>query len=566
MDYAVRFVECHRAEIIQRTTPVDPILDILLMKNIISHEMYTVIRAALTSQEKMRSLYTALQSRQSKAAFYEALKQQNPYLVRDLAVSFVDKHRDELNKHMDLKSTADELNSQGHTELSSKFKEALITSINTTLSDVLETLDEPEKEVLYTSLKVQNPHLVQKLDMPKGFILPFFGGNKILGTGSEDTIVYKAKFDERTVAVKRVKKELVKIALIELELLRTLDDHPNVVRYFYNWVDDKYQYIILELASSTLKEYIEEKDKRISELDPVSLLQQIMSGLAYLHLHKIVHRDIKPTNILLSLPDMKGNVKAMISDFGLGKQLDQDNSTYSKGSGSVGTLRWMAPEAHESESVKPGYGVDIFSAGCVFYYVLSDGSHAFGKNILRNIFTGKHELDKLKADVHQHVLAKHLIVRMLSLDPKSRPTAETALHHPLFWDSWQQLDFMQEISDLLEYQKDKLTHLEENSSDVVKEDWTKHITDGLMKDLQRRRPYDGHKVQHLLRAIRNSKHHYSDKRKEEMGPIPEGLVSYFTTRFPTLLLHTYEVMIQCGVIPKLLPQNQSSGRLVITGP
>ncbi|XP_036387862.1 serine/threonine-protein kinase/endoribonuclease IRE1-like [Megalops cyprinoides] len=565
MDYAVQFVERHQPELIQRVTLVDPIVDKLLSTRVISNEMYANIRAAFTSQDKMRMLYSVLQSRQSKAAFYEALNRDNPYLVQDLAVPFVDKHRDELSVHMDLKSTADELNSQGHTELSFKFEKALTRSNNTTLSDVLKTLDEPEKELFYTSLKVQNPHLVQKLDMPKGFKPPLFDGN-ILGKGSEDTIVYKAKFDERTVAVKRVKKKLVKIALIELELLRKLDGHPNVVRYFYNWVDDKYQYIILELASSTLKEYIEEKDKRISELDPVSLLQQIMSGLAYLHCHKIVHRDIKPTNILLSQPDINGNIKAMISDFGLGKQLDQDKSTYSKGSGSVGTLHWMAPEAHESESVKPGYSVDIFSAGCVFYYVLSEGSHAFGKNILKNIFTSKHELDKLKADVHQHVLAKHLIVRMLSFEPKSRPTAETVLHHPLFWDSWQQLDFMQEISDLLEYGKDTVTHLEENSADVVKGDWTKHITDGLMEDLQRRRRYDGCKVQHLLRAIRNCKHHYSDKRKEEMGSIPEGLVSYFTTRFPTLLLHTYEAMIHCGVVPKLLPQNQSSGRLVITEP
>lgn len=62
-----------------------------------------------------------------------------------------------------------------------------------------------------------------------------------------------------------------------------------------------------------------------------------------------VHRDIKPHNVLISLPDARGSVRAMISDFGLCKKLDAGRISFSRRSGAAGTEGWIAPEMLDPE-------------------------------------------------------------------------------------------------------------------------------------------------------------------------------------------------------------------------
>eukprot|EP00063_Salmo_salar_P083667 XP_014058502.1 PREDICTED: serine/threonine-protein kinase/endoribonuclease IRE1-like isoform X1 [Salmo salar] len=90
------------------------------------------------------------------------------------------------------------------------------------------------------------------------------------------------------------------------------------------------------------------------------LLQQTMIGLKHLHSHKIVHRDVKPHNILLK--DHSGSVTVKISDFGMSKQLVDGRQSYSMRSGALGTMGWNAPEVlDESRKVNPIY----VNSGCI---------------------------------------------------------------------------------------------------------------------------------------------------------------------------------------------------------
>lgn len=109
-----------------------------------------------------------------------------------------------------------------------------------------------------------------------------FNAEEILGKGCEGTFVFKGKFDNRSVAVKRVLPECFTFANREVELLRESDYHPNVVRYYCMEQDKQFRYIALELCAATLQDYIE--GKFVAEnISAIEILQQATCGLKHLH-------------------------------------------------------------------------------------------------------------------------------------------------------------------------------------------------------------------------------------------------------------------------------------------
>ncbi|OXB64849.1 hypothetical protein ASZ78_006587 [Callipepla squamata] len=296
--------------------------------------------------------------------------------------------------------------------------------------------------------------------------------------------------------------------------------------------------------------------KRVSETTAGAGIKKYARGSNTVHqaVFVTVHRDLKPHNILISMPNAHGKVKAMISDFGLCKKLAVGRHSFSRRSGVPGTEGWIAPEMlSEDCKENPTYTVDIFSAGCVFYYVVSEGSHPFGKSLQRqaNILLGAYSLESLDAGRHEDVVARDLIEQMINMDPQKRPSASCVLQHPFFWSLEKQLQFFQDVSDRIE--KEALDgpivkQLERGGREVVKMDWREHITVPLQTDLRKFRSYKGGSVRDLLRAMRNKKHHYRElppEVQETLGSIPDDFVRYFTARFPRLLLHTYRAMRIC---------------------
>ncbi|GMR35830.1 hypothetical protein PMAYCL1PPCAC_06025, partial [Pristionchus mayeri] len=267
-----------------------------------------------------------------------------------------------------------------------------------------------------------------------------FNLNDVLGYGSMGTTVYKGKLnDAREVAVKRVLNQNQIQIDREVKALIETDSHDNVIRYFDMESDSYFHYLTLELCIATLHDYVEKKseikESSVLAFAPVEILRQISKGLAHLHSKTIVHRDLKPENVLFC--NRGGTMRAVISDFGLCKKHRPDMHSLSKGSGTVGTYGWTAPEALKGESTVDSYPMDIFSLGCIFYYVLTGGSHPFGDPILRtsHIYKGLYKLRGLKDE------SKRLIALTLSAFPASRPSAITILLHPLFWGMKEQLDF-----------------------------------------------------------------------------------------------------------------------------
>ncbi|KAI8584377.1 hypothetical protein K450DRAFT_219550 [Umbelopsis ramanniana AG] len=422
----------------------------------------------------------------------------------------------------------------------------------------------------------------------------------ILGYGSHGTIVYKGTFDGRDVAVKRLLVDFYDIASQEVRLLQESDDHPNVIRYYFKEERERFLYIALELCYGSLYDYIE-KSSIVTDLhlldtvNPAKILYQMISGLHHLHSLKIVHRDIKPQNILIApaktkpgQPKNSSNVRVMISDFGLCKKLDADQSSFHNTTASAaGTIGWRAPEllsgqassgsgsGHSNNSI-PGQdksasslssttdtligtvrvtrAIDIFSAGCLFYYVLSQGEHPFGDKFSRevNILKNQYNLDRLEDLGDNAIEAKDLIERMISANPKDRPSAEQIMIHPYFWNNTQRLAFLQDASDRFEIEERNppsplLQALEANAPQVVGRDWYKRLDRVVVNDLGKFRKYDAGSIRDLLRALRNKKHHYQDLAepvKRAFGEPPDDYLHYFTSRFPYLLLHVYYIVAE----------------------
>jgi serine/threonine protein kinase len=141
---------------------------------------------------------------------------------------------------------------------------------------------------------------------------------------------------------------------------------------------------VLELCAGTLTDYCEKKYNGPMPPDGL-VLYQIANGLHYIHSRKLVHRDVKPDNILISITTP---VQMKLSDFGYVKKTSP-RGTFTQ-SGLKGTLHWMAPEILEllnhsrdstTEELPRGtIQSDTFAAGCVFIYFLTRGTHPFGSN------------------------------------------------------------------------------------------------------------------------------------------------------------------------------------------
>ncbi|CAG7850156.1 Serine/threonine-protein kinase/endoribonuclease IRE1 AltName: Full=Endoplasmic reticulum-to-nucleus signaling 1; Includes: RecName: Full=Serine/threonine-protein kinase; Includes: RecName: Full=Endoribonuclease; Flags: Precursor [Serendipita indica DSM 11827] len=414
-------------------------------------------------------------------------------------------------------------------------------------------------------------------------------GNKILGYGSHGTIVYEGSLQGRAVAVKRLLQDFVTLASHEVTVLLQADDHPNVIRYFFSMTRESFLYIALELCPCSLADLIETPSKHpaiVGSFDPKKALSQITQGLRHLHNLKIVHRDIKPQNILVSRPKGDGQHRMLISDFGLCKKLDVDQTSFlptmAAGGGqslfAAGTPGWRAPEilrgdvsleeetgsdtskngSNQGSSSTPSNetrltkSVDIFALGCLFYYVLVNGEHPFGERYIRevNILKGEMNLSGLEKFGEEGVEAEHLIEWMLEQDPKARPDTDAILLHPFFWTPAKRLAFLQDASDRFEIMEREprdpgLVALETGAFDVVGADWHKRLDKTFIDNLGKYRKYQGASVQDLLRALRNKKHHYQDlpdNVKRHLGPLPDGFLSYFTRRFPALFLHVYSTI------------------------
>ena len=183
--------------------------------------------------------------------------------------------------------------------------------------------------------------------------------------------VYEAKDKllNRVVAVKVLRPEFVDDQEIlkkfkrEAEAVASLS-HPNIVNVYDVGEDGKVHYIVMEYVNGkNLKEIIQEEGT-LDEYTALDITKQIAMALGCAHKRGIIHRDIKPHNILIS---NEGRSIAKVADFGIAKAVS--NSTMTNIGGVIGSVHYFSPEQAKGKFVTNN--ADLYSLGIVLYEMLT---------------------------------------------------------------------------------------------------------------------------------------------------------------------------------------------------
>lgn len=202
----------------------------------------------------------------------------------------------------------------------------------------------------------------------------------ILGRGGMG-VVYKA-FDPaiyRQVAIKTITKSAMDPSELQYAIARFRHEaqavgrltHPRIAAIFDYGEDDNIAYIVMELVNGkSLYEHLQNKAKfELAEIGEI--IRQLLDGLGYAHAQGVVHRDVKPSNILIN---DDGRIK--ISDFGIAHL---DSSSLTQVGEIMGSPGYMSPEQFTGD--EPDARTDIYAAGVIAYELLANRKPFIGSNV-----------------------------------------------------------------------------------------------------------------------------------------------------------------------------------------
>ncbi|OBA20498.1 cell division control protein [Metschnikowia bicuspidata var. bicuspidata NRRL YB-4993] len=273
-------------------------------------------------------------------------------------------------------------------------------------------------------------------------------------------VVYKAldtRYNNRVVALKKIRLEsedegVPSTAIREISLLKEMRD-DNIVRLYDIIHSDSHKlYLVFEFLDLDLKKYMESIPQGVG-LEPSMVkrfMHQLVKGIKYCHSHRVLHRDLKPQNVLI---DKEGNLK--LADFGLARAYGVPLRAYTH---EVVTLWYRAPEILLGGK-QYSTGVDMWSVGCIFAEMCNRKPLFPGDSEIDEIFRIFRILGTPNEEIWPDVsflpdfkktwpkwekkdLAKsvptldldgvNLMQQMLNYNPSNRISAKRALIHPYF--------------------------------------------------------------------------------------------------------------------------------------
>ena len=197
---------------------------------------------------------------------------------------------------------------------------------------------------------------------------------------------------------------------------------PNIVKFYGSCTLNKGLVgLVMELFDTDLMQYIDENPCSFF-VTKLTILGQVANGLKHLKELKIVHRDVKPDNILVKT-DGNGEIQVALTDLGISKHMTETQRSRQT---NIGTDLWMAPEVRGD---KPTYGhpADVYGFGLTAIYILT-GNFPLGRNVKR---------DELSQWVNKCLQGQdgefsNLIRRCLKYDPSKRISKNAIIDHGQF--------------------------------------------------------------------------------------------------------------------------------------
>jgi len=245
----------------------------------------------------------------------------------------------------------------------------------------------------------------------------------IVGDGSFSTVVVAndTLMGEKVVLKKAKNKEQNLEIAAEYTLLERLD-HPNIIKP-KDYVSDGLGFVVLPFYMQDVYDRIAKK--RPSDAEMKMFVKKITSAMEYLHSRDIVHRDIKPDNILMN----KDYSSVVLTDFGMAAHAS------TKFTNICGTLAYIAPEAEDAANKRNfNHGIDwkkcdVFSLGVTFYAVFEFDSLFYMRKDDETISPSQKYIDR-QIDLSKcSDELKDLLKKMIRVDPKERISmADVALH------------------------------------------------------------------------------------------------------------------------------------------
>jgi serine/threonine-protein kinase ULK/ATG1 len=271
-----------------------------------------------------------------------------------------------------------------------------------------------------------------------------FNTDDLLGTGSF-AVVYKGRNIEtgKTYAIKKINIEKIKTDYnsskitrsikYEIEIMKLMN-HQNILHLEDVIYEDIYVYIIIEYcAGGDLLTYIKKRrkmEKKMSENEIQEISIQLVEGLKYMHYFGVIHRDLKPQNILLSEePSMKcdvgfKNVIVKIADFGFAKIMDCDEMAQTI----CGSPIYMSPEILSAQSYTSK--TDLWSLGVIIYEMITGTQPIHASNIMELHEKQKYiNQIKLPTNIDVSSECRNFVSSLLIVDAISRISWENLFDH-----------------------------------------------------------------------------------------------------------------------------------------
>lgn len=268
-----------------------------------------------------------------------------------------------------------------------------------------------------------------------GFVLGQYVIQEPVGRGAMGR-VFRAthRAMNRSVAIKVLDPELTRTAAARQAFSREVKaaarlNHPNIVTaYDANEVGDR-SYLVLEFVDGPTLEALVRQNGPLPVAHACEFVRQAAWGLQHAHESGMVHRDVKPANLLVARPSKPAPACVVkIADFGIARLAPTDSAG---GPGFVGTPDYVAPE-QAADPEKADHRADLYGLGCVFYFLLT-GQPPFAslsrtETLRRHRSEAPVRIERVRPDVPPAVAA--IVHRLLAKDPAARfgSAAELAAH------------------------------------------------------------------------------------------------------------------------------------------